>query len=205
MIFFIITTCLYNDSPLRKQQYTNGIGKLKQVIQDKQIENYKIILVENNGLRPTYLDDFGCDVYYTNNNELPTQNKGYKELQDVFDCIKQYHIDDHDFIVKITGRYVLEDNSYFMDVIKNIPINQFQCVLRYGPFFAPVNYKMHDCISGLIGMRCDHVKRVEYPVQNECVEWKWAKATDLIEDDKIHKVDKLGIHICPGGNRYFLV
>ena len=70
MIYFIVTTCLYNDCKIREQQYTNGINKLKELVQDLNIENYKIIIVENNGLRNTFLNNFGCDVHYTNNNFL---------------------------------------------------------------------------------------------------------------------------------------
>ena len=30
-------------------------------------EKYEIILIENNGMRNTYLDKLGCKVFYTNN------------------------------------------------------------------------------------------------------------------------------------------
>lgn len=84
MIYFIITTCIFNDCQARKAQYINGITKLKQIIIDSGMENYKLVVVENNGKRPTFLDILDCEVYYTENNKLPTRNKGYKELQDVF-------------------------------------------------------------------------------------------------------------------------
>lgn len=48
-----------------------------------------------------------CEVYYTLNNNVQTNNKGYKELQDILDCIVKYNINDSDFIVKMTGRYIL--------------------------------------------------------------------------------------------------
>ena len=48
-------------------------------------------------------------------------------------------------------------------------------------------------------------KSSEYDKENECVEWKWGKVTYLIEDEKIYKVNKLGINICPGCNIYFKV
>ena len=107
MIYFIVTTSIYNDCSIRKQQYTDGINKLKQIIQALFIENYKIIVVENNGPRHTFLNTLGCEVYYTKNNLLHTKNKGQKELQDILDCISHFHIDDNDFIVKMTGRYIL--------------------------------------------------------------------------------------------------
>jgi hypothetical protein len=206
MIYFIVTTCLMG-CKLRERQYIEGITKLSQVIRDLNIENSKIIVVENNGKRETLFDtlvpDIGAEVYYTENNSKQTSNKGTKELQDVFDCITKYNIQDTDFIVKMTGRYILEDNSEFMNVVKDIHNTKYDCVIKYGPFWKPVDYKMDDCNTGLIGMSCFYVKQIEYPYESECVEIRWAKATYLMDDAKIHMVNQLGINICPSSNTYF--
>ena len=146
-----------------------------------------------------------CEVYYTENNFIQTNNKGIKELQDILDCIDKYNINNTDFIVKMTGRYILDDNSEFMNIIKNIHNTNYDCVIKYGPYFKPVNYKMNDCITGLIGMSCLYVKQIEKPNENECVEWKWSKVTNLIDDNKIYLVNNLGINICPASNNYFKV
>lgn len=205
MIYFLITTCMFNDCNIRMRQYQSGITKLKEIIKNTNIENYKIIIIENNGFRPTFLNSLDCEVYYTNNNSLKTENKGYKELRDVLDCIREYNISDTDFIVKMTGRYILEDDSEFMNIIKDIHITKYDCVIKYGSYYNPVHYKMHDCITGLIGMSCLYIKQIEKPQEHECVEWKWGKVTDLIDNNKIHMVNNLGIQICPTSNTYFLV
>jgi len=205
MIYFIVTTSLFNNCDIRLNQYINGINKLKEIIKKLSITNYKIIIVENNGLRNTFLNSLECDVYYTNNNVLKNVNKGYKELQDILDCIEYYNINDDDFIVKLTGRYILHDNSEFMNIIKNINNKNYDCIIKYGSYLSPVNYKMNDCITGLIGMKCIYIKQIENPTEHECVEWKWAKSTYLINDKKIYIVNKLGIDICPGSNDYFSV
>jgi len=205
MLYFIVTTCIFNECLIRKKQYINGINKLKKIIQDLNILNYKIIIVENNGKRHTFLNMLDCEVYYTKNNLLQTNNKGIKELQDILDCIEKYNINDTDFIVKMTGRYILNDNSEFMNVIKNINNSKYDCVIKYGSYFKPVNYKMNDCITGLIGMSCYYVKLIEKPNERECVEWKWSKVTKLIDDKKIYLVNNLDINICPGSNNYFKV
>jgi hypothetical protein len=180
MIYFIITTSIINNCIIRKEQYIKSITILKNIIQNKKIENYQIIIVENNGLRKTYLDDLGCTVYYTNNNSLPTNNKGYKELQDILDTITIFDIKNTDFIVKMTGRYSLEYDSEFMNVLEmcskseaslSLP-SEIDCIIKYGPFSSPVDYKTNDCITGLIGMRCFYIKQIEKPNLNECVEWK---------------------------------
>jgi hypothetical protein len=196
MIYFIVTTSLFNDSSIRKSQYINGIRKLKKILDN----NNEIIIVENNGKRSTFLDTLGCKVFYTNNNFLETPNRGHKELQDILDTITEFKINDDDFIVKMTGRYILHDNSEFINIVKK---DIYDCVIKYGPYFKPVNHKVDDCITGLIGMRCSYIKQIELPGDTVAIEWNWAKATNLIE--KIYMVDKLGIDICPGGDHYFSV
>lgn len=205
MIYFIITTSIYNNCSIRKNQYIKGINKLKNVIQHLNFKNYKIIIVENNGNRDTFLNMLDCEVYYTENNFIQTCNKGIKELQDILDCIDKYNINDTDFIVKMTGRYILDDNSEFMNIIKNIHNTKYDCVIKYGSYLKPVNYKINDCVTGLIGMSCLYVKQIEKPNKNECVELKWAKVTNLINDKKIYIVNVLGINICPGSNKYFKI
>ena len=205
MLYFIVTTSIFNDCLIRKSQYINGINKLKKLIKDLNIENYKIIIVENNGTRVTFLNMLDCEVYYTKNNFLQTGNKGIKELQDILDCIDKYNINDTDFIVKMTGRYILNDNSEFMNIIKNIHNVNYHCVIKYGPYYKPVKYKMDDCITGLIGMSCYYVKLIEPPNEDECVEWKWGKVTRLINDKNIYVVNNLDINICPNSNNYFKV
>lgn len=205
MIYFIVTTCIFNECLIRKNQYINGINKLKKIIQDLNILNYKIIIVENNGKRSTFLDMLDCEVYYTKNNFLKTGNKGIKELQDILDCINKYSINDTDFIVKMTGRYILHDNSEFMNIIKNIYNTNYDCVIKYGPYFKPENYKMDNCITGLIGMSCYYIKLIEKPNENGFIECSWGKVTRLIDDKKIYLVNNLDIDICPESNTYFKV
>ena len=199
MIYFIVTASLFNDCNVRKDQYVKCINKLKEMI---NIENSNIIICENNGNRDTILNTLGVDVYYTNNNFSDHTNKGYKELRDVLDCIEFYNINDTDFIVKMTGRYMLDDNSEFMQTIHNLNDTNYDCVIRYGSFMSPCNYKTIDCITGLIGMRCCFVKQINLPTDSECVEWNWAKAAYLIDDAKIYKVTKLGINVCPNHTNF---
>ena len=206
MIYFIVTTSLFKNCDMRKSQYINGISKLKQVINNLGIKNYKIIIVENNDNKNTFLDTLGCTTFYTKNNFLKTRNRGYKELQDILDCIDEFNIDDTDFVVKMTGRYVLDDNSEFMNIVKDLDKTKYDCIIKYGWYKKPSDKKIEDCITGIIGMTCGFIKKIEKPKEREAVEWNWAKVTYLMKDENIYKVDKLGINICPGyegtSNRY---
>ena len=207
MIYFLVTTCIYNNCPIREERYINSILKLKEVVQTINIPSYKIIIIENNGQRPTYLDDLGCDIYYTNNNSLPVKNIGYKELQDVLDCIQHYAIQDDDFVVKMTGRYTFDDDSEFLKSLTKV--NDYDCIIRYGPYFDETQSNgiviPFDCITGLIGMRCRFVKQIEKPNDKEWIEWKWGKASSLIPEARICALKTLGIYICPQNFQYFLV
>jgi hypothetical protein len=205
MIYFIVTTSVFKNCHIRESQYINGINTLKKYIKNSDIMNFKIVIVENNGYKNTFLNNLNCDVLYTTNNFLKTSNKGYKELQDILECIEKFHIKDTDFIVKMTGRYILGDDSEFMHVIKRINESKYDCVIKYGSYLNPVGFKMNDCITGLIGMTCKFIKKIDNPKQNECVEWKWAEIACSIADEKVFKVNKLGINICPGSNIYFEV
>jgi hypothetical protein len=206
MIYFLITTSYYEDNDTRKTQYIYGIQKVLSSIQSNKI---KPIIIENNGKRNTFFDDFGIDVFYTNNNRLNTRNIGTKELKDVIDCIHYYNITDNDFIVKMTGRYILSDDSFFIKKINEIANGKdIECIIRYDGYGSePSIFKIPDCITGLIGMKCKYVKTMNN-IDNNSIEVKWAEKSFEIPDEKLEIIqDKLGIYIWPTNYRddYFLV
>jgi len=197
---------MFDDSDIRKNQYIHGIGLLLQRIRESTIQKYKVIVIDNTGVKlESYLHSPDYDVFYTYNNGLWTSNKGRKELQDIFDCIQHYCIRDTDFIVKMTGRYKIQESSEFMTVIRDIEHVPYDCVIKYGSYSHPVDYKVNDCITGLIGMSCYYVKQIQMPEENECLEWKWAEVTQQMDDRNIYMVRTLGVEICPASNSYFLV
>jgi hypothetical protein len=197
-VYFILTSFISdpNDS-VRKTQYTNGVNSVLSYTRD--LSKYKVIIVENNGKRPTYLDNLGVDVYYTNNSKIGYQ-KGTTELLDTLDCIKKYNIEDDDFVVKMTGRYVLDKNSQFMEELSRLD-STTDCIIHYGSYLKSTD--KNDCITGLIGMRSKYIKRIERGI--EPIEHSWAKTSHEIPSSKVKVLKTLGIHICPGSNKYFLV
>lgn len=202
MIYFIITTSLITYLfEERKKQYIHAISKIME--KTKQIPDSKCIIVENNGYRETFLNDFGIDVLYTTSNELYLE-KGTKETYDILACIRQFEMRENDFIVKITGRYILEDVCLFLEELKNI--DHIDAIVRYDSFMNPASkVKTNDCITGLIGIRVKHFLKMEIPLQHEVIEWKWAQVCNTISDERIRIMDYLGISICPGGMQYFSV
>jgi hypothetical protein len=189
MLYFILTACVMDDSPMREQQYFAAFTALQCYLVTNSFTDYRIIIVEGNGQRETYLDELGCDVLYTTNNSLPTQNKGYKELSDVLAVISTYKIQNDDFVVKMTGRYVVGGDSPFMAALKG----GFDCIIKYTAYLTPINHRTGDCMSGLIGMRAKYIRQIELPTENEAAEWKWAKVTYLIDEARILNLPVLGI------------
>jgi hypothetical protein len=185
----------------------SGIQTLLFFIEKMKNIDSQIIIVENNGKRPTFLDQFinknqNIHIFYTNNNFINTKNKGYKELMDVLDAIAFFNVQNDDFIVKITGRYIFQKDTEFFN--KLVAENNYDCILRYGPYYAPDENKINDCITGLIGLKCKYIKNINLPNENECVEWKWALATHEIQHEKKCIMTKLGIHIFPLGENYIV-
>ena len=108
----------------------------------------------------------------------------------------------------MTGRYLLQENSRFINELKNVYTKNYDCIIAYIPYggFLPVVlYKTNNCNTGLIGMRCKYVKQIECPTEYVAVEVKWAEATFGMNDANVCMVDSLGIHICPGNDPYFLI
>jgi hypothetical protein len=213
MLYVIITTCLFNDCEVRKQQYTDGIESIKNIFKLYNID-CKMIIVENHRKGSTFLDNFELPVTYTYNNHINVKDKGHKELQDILHVINNEKIKDDDFLIKFTGRYILKESSQFIKLLKEaIPDlkDKYDCIIRYGPYFDAVgsNKRVNDCVLALIGMKVKYIKRVISPIENNgCIEHNWARVTNLIDSEKIIIVDNLGVDMYPvadGGTRKYSV
>jgi hypothetical protein len=212
MIYFLVTCSLIDKHPTpwiirvpddyRIREYETGIQTILNI--SRHIPNSKVILIENNGQRKTFLDLYkGCQVFYTNNNALLTKNKGIKELKDLKECIEHFKIEENDFVVKLSGRYNIIDNSPFIQGLHSL--EGIECMLRYGSFNKPSDTKVKDCITGLIGMRARYIKQIEEPHENDPVEWKWAWVTYSIDDTKIVAMKFLGLYMRPMNTAALLV
>jgi hypothetical protein len=193
MIYFILTACITNDCEIRERDYTTSFISLDSYLRLNSMTDYKIIFVEGNGKRKTYLDELGCDVFYTRNNDLPIKNKGYKELKDVLDCLNAYKVRDTDFVVKLTGRYILGKHAPFMETLKEVYTNpDIDCIIKYSAYLTPINHRVRDCISGLIGMKAVYIRQIELP-NEEAAESKWADVTYLMQESRVRNLLNLGI------------
>jgi hypothetical protein len=204
-IYVIATACLFNDEQRRTDEYIRGVKKMMELTKD--IPNLKIIIVENNGKRPTFFDTLGPEVLYTDNNKRD-EDKGIKELRDVLQCIEHYKIKDRDFIVKFTARYLPADDSPFIKALPDFDKNNFDCFVKYGSAWDhKTDHSVDNCNLGLFGMRCEYVKKIQFADNSNGVipmEWKWAEvARDLIDKSKINVFRYLGLNVRVGGAQEF--
>ena len=199
-MIIIITTCLKEENKeLREQQYRKGIESLLHIVKKYSL-NTKLCIVENNvnTLGKTFLDDFGIPVLYTQSNLIENVSIGYKELHDVKTCLDTLKIDDEEFVVKFTGRYLLHANSGFFESL----INSLDAgaLIRYGPYYyPPAKIQYEDCVTGLIGMKAKYIRQIPLPDSFEPVEHFWAR-TSLLIKEKVILVENLGLTCMPSGD-----
>lgn len=162
MIYLIITTSINNKEGVindehRKNRYIDCIQSTLSLIAND--ESVRPIIVENNGDRETYLNNFNCDVIYTNNNMLNVQHKGVTELLDIKHVINQYNIGDDDIIIKLTGRYKILDKSFF-----NLVKNNYDKYDAFCKFYnvCTLQYEYDDCVLGLVALKCKYLKIFKY-------------------------------------------
>ena len=161
MIYLIITTSINNrygakDQTERQERYLYAINETLKVLPYE----IKPIIVENNGKRETYLDNFyhnreHLKVFYTENNKQQFKSKGANELLDIKEVIDRYGIEDNDIIIKLTGRYRALSPKFFKEVIENE--NKYDAFVKfYGT--CSLKFEQYDCILGCYALRAKYIK-----------------------------------------------
>lgn len=197
MIYIIITTCINNkignntNINNRNNRYVECISQLLTLIENDN--NIKPIIVENCGLRNTYLNNFNCDILYTNNNLLDFIHKGFNELLDIKEVINKYNINDDDIIIKLTGRYKLLNND-FINLVKN---NNKDAYVKF--FNVCTKEFMHyNSVLGLFAIKCKYLKKFNYNgLNNISPEVEFAEFVRAnIEKNNIIEIDNLNLEYC---------
>jgi len=198
MIYLIITTSINNkigivDFEQRKKNYLESITQTLSILPP----DIKPIIVENNGLRETYLDNFPCDVHYTTNNSVNYVHKGVNELCDIKYIIEKYNINDDDVIIKLTGRYHPIDDSFY-----NLVMN-YSNFDAYVKFFnvCTLQFMDYDCVLGLFAIKCKYLKKFSYNDFNKSPEVEFSTfIRNNIDSTKIFPVRKLNLRCCFADN-----
>lgn len=198
MIYLIITSSINNKIGIitektiinRNNRYIECINQLLELI--KNDNDIKPIIVENNGLRKTYLDNFNCNIHYTNNNSYQCIHKGFNELLDIKDVIEKYNINDDDIVIKITGRYKLL-NRDFINLIKNNNKD------AYVKFFnvCTKEFMYNDSVLGLYAIKCKYLKNFNYNGMNKSPEVEFAEyVREKIDKNNLIEIENLNLEYC---------
>jgi hypothetical protein len=198
MIYLIITTSINNkygsnDFNERKERYLYAISETLKNLPYDIIP----IIVENNGKRETYLDNFyhhhrqHVKVFYTQNNQTQYKSKFTNELLDIKEIINRYGIEDDDIIIKITGRYRALSSNFFKYIIENE--NNFDAFVKFFNV-SSLNFEEYDCILGCFAIRAKYIQLFNYLIINNYKSGEKAFAKYIrLSGARIKEVEKLFI------------
>lgn len=192
--FLIVTSSIQsnyqgNNTDARVELYKKAIGNTLKLIP----QNIIPIIVENNGKRETFLDNFPCRVVYTNNNRVKGFHKGVNELNDIKQVIEECKIKDDDMVIKLTGRYFPLTNDFFQLVLSNIDrkdalVKFFNVTTR--------QFEKYDSILGFFALRCKYLKTFTYNGVKSAEQEFAYHVHKMIDEHKIHSVRNLSIECC---------
>jgi len=121
-------------------------------------KDIKPIIVENNGKRKTYLDEFGIPILYTENNKNHYWHKGCNELEDIKAVLQAFNIQDEDMVIKITGRYNPISDAFFR-LVQTEESNYDGFVKFFN--VCTKEFMTNDCVLGLFALKAKHLKKYE--------------------------------------------
>lgn len=115
----------------RKNQYIRSFNRLIEF-------GYHPYIVEPCEQGPTFLEDYSKHLFYSRSNDLSLKNKGINESVSILKAFNAWDFDEHDIIIKLTGRYfflsdafirLLEDNEELMGAAKFEPFYNIDAAL----------------------------------------------------------------------------
>jgi hypothetical protein len=201
MIYLIITTSIINrygvlnDISQREERYKYAINDTLEHLPS----SITPIIVENNGHRPTYLDNFyhnnnKVQVIYTDNNKKIFKSKGVAEFLDIIEVINRIGIKDDDVIIKLTGRYRFLSNMFFKNIIQEEKL--YDAFIKfYGT--CSLKFDKNDCVLGVYVIRVLYLKLFNpLTIQNySSAEIAFSKYIKLC-GARIKEVDNIGLECC---------
>lgn len=115
----LATSALIPDNyPIRQWEYGQSFSTINQFGYDL----YVVECYKEKG--PSFFEEFSKNIFYSGVN-ANLKNKGVNEANALIKALEYFKFDPEELIVKITGRYRLENNSFFCDT------DGFDCV--YNP------------------------------------------------------------------------
>ena len=176
----------------RNEEYRSAITETLSYLP----ANIQPVIVENNGKRSTFLDQFvhnghPIPVIYTDNNQLPTKSKGVNEALDLRTVINEMNIQASDLIIKLTGRYRATSSAFF-EMVCAYEKDYDAYIKFYGA--DSLKWDQNDCILGCYAIRAFYLKGWNpYSIDNySSAEVAFAKYVRM-SGARIKEINTLGI------------
>lgn len=219
MIYLIITASLNNSYGLNTNLDTRIARYIESIRHTLNIVNtinmgvqlkIKPIIVENNGQRNTFLDDFmnsinpyyNCDVLYTSNNNVKYPNKGVNELLDIKYIIDKYRIKGDDIVIKLTGRYKILDAQFLEFIINNA--DNYDAFIKFFNVSTRQNDD-YDCVLGHYAIKSKYLMQFNYRcLKSPEREFAFYVRT-FLQKSKLMEVNNLHLECCFADNSEILV
>ncbi|MFC1841584.1 hypothetical protein ACFLYA_00765 [Candidatus Dependentiae bacterium] len=183
----------------RKAEYIKSI----KIVSEFGYESY---IVEACKSGNTFLDDYSSHVFYSNVNNPRLRNKGVNEGRSLKEAFNHFDFNDNDMIIKITGRYFFEDDSFISLVENNPDVDAFVKIVSNLPGYIW-------SFSGCFALRSKYFKDMLYSLdfakmEKEMIDIERELLCFILrlesEGAKIMYVDKLNFASCTyfGGGGY---
>ena len=244
-LWVVSTVCINagSNANVRRAQYQRAFRELKSALCEEALvltfARRVLLVVDNGGARATYLDDLAaemcapglcCKIVYTDNErDVVTDNKGVRELADLSHALafaQGIGMRDDEWLVKITGRYVIQTpNPVLNSLLDDENNNKIDVVMRQGSYLdvdKPMEERSaYDAVTGLFAMR-SHVWQSLFRAYPTVVRGVPGEATDRVESDpiewwvarhiqrtvaheRIRVLDRLNCLISPGSDTLYLI
>lgn len=131
----------------RKREYIHALSLLR----DKH--GFDFYLVEAIAAGPTYLNEYCNHVCYTRSNKAWLANYGVNEAVSLRIALRKFKFDPDTIIIKLTGRYTLEEDEFVRLVEQNLDADVIARIwddgaVCTGLFAMRLKYLM-DCLDNL--------------------------------------------------------
>lgn len=130
----------------RKKQYLASFNALFKLGYRKN-SFYIVEALKKHG--PTFLNEHCNHVFYSKANNSSFRNHGINEALTFYDALNHFKFDDDDMIIKMTGRYLLLSDSFFIIAKNN---SHYDAIVKQ---LDPTCF-----YTSLIAMKCKHWKKM---------------------------------------------
>ncbi len=144
---------------------------------------------------PSFLERYSSHVFYANVNNYSLKNKGVQEAMSLLAGFNHYAFDDQEMIVKITGRYLFENDS-FLKMVENHP--EIDAFVKCDPNHPPYSRIFTGCFAlryKLFKELLDHVDLKKMEEEMVDIETEMAHFIQKLQarGEKIMYMEQLGM------------